>query len=354
MHRLRHHIVPALVAFAIATVVLAGTASAAVRGLVIKNSGSVVAQVVDGVVLGELSIPPGQISDPLEIFWLDDNLDEYQPASPPFGVTLVDEDSAIVHASHVGPWTFTVTGNDLGESSTTFVLTENASPVFTSVPVPTHCEEAHVEADGFVLRQNGVDLVHVWRGAVTGQLPAHLGLQSLPIEVVFLSPDSIEFIPDEPQFQLVLDIADSSVVTWRPVDQWSFRLTGEAIGQTPVTLKVFHIDHDDFVSPTMTAQTYSSADVSPTSGSVAFALKPPAPNPVRGAAHLEFSLSKTGATDLSIFDVNGRRVQQLVNAVMPAGPHVVEWHADQLRAGVYFARLATSAGTRVSRVVVTR
>jgi hypothetical protein len=354
MHRLRRYITPALVAFFIATFASFGTAFAAVRGLVVKNNGSVVAQVVDGVAQGELSIPPGQISDPLEIFWLDDNLAEYQPASPPFGVTLVDEDSATVHASPVAPWMFIVTGNNPGESSTTFVLTENGSPVFTSVPVETHCEEEHVEADGFVLRQNGVDLVHVWQGVVTGQLPAHLGQQSPPIEVVFLSPDSIEFIPDEPVFQLVLDIADSSVVTWRPVDQWSFRLTGEAIGQTNVTLKVFHIDHDDFVSPTLTAQTYGSVDVPATSGSVTFALKAPAPNPVRGATRLEFSLSKTGVADLAVFDVHGRRVQQLVNAVLPAGPHAVEWHADQLGAGVYFARLSTSIGTRVSRVVVTR
>ena len=226
------------------------------------------------------------------------------------------------------------------------------APVFVSAAVPSHSENAHVEADGFVLRQNGVTLTHVWRGVVTGGLPAHLGQASPPIEVIFLSPDSVEFIPDEPEFELRLDIADSSVVKWRSLDQWSFELLGESLGTTTLTLNVFHVDHDDFVSPTLVAQTYGSLATDPVAGRDGLRLASPFPNPVRGDATIRFDLPRAEQAEVGVFDVTGRRVAELANGPRAAGSHSTVWNTSGIRPGLYLVRLRTPSGERTTRVTV--
>jgi hypothetical protein len=226
--------------------------------------------------------------------------------------------------------------------------------IFTSVPIPTHSENEHIEADGFFLRQNGYVLLHVWRGAVNGRMPAHLGQTSPLFEVVFLSPDSTEFIPDEPEFELRLDIADSSVVKWRSEDQWTFRTVGAAVGTTNFTLNVFHVDHDDFVSPTLPAQTYASVGVDPPALAGGLTLAPPFPNPVQSRTSIRYALPRAQVAELSIFDVRGRRVSTLVDAVQPAGVHTIQWPVDALAPGLYLVRLRTTEGIRVTRAAVSR
>lgn len=338
----------------LAALLLPSLALAAVRGLVIKEAGSVVAAVVDGAVTGELAVPPGETSAEFELFWLDDVLAEYQPASPPFTLARLDANPALVTSTATGTWTFTITGHDPGSSETVFQLLDNGSPVFTSVPVPTHSEEAHVEADGFVLRQNGVTLVHVWQGVVTGQLPAHLGQVSPPIDVLFLSPDSLEFQPEHEEFELRLDIADSSVVRWRSLTQWSFELVGEALGATSFTLNVHHVDHDDFVSPAMPAQTYGSLGTGAGSLAAGLRLAPPYPNPASGRAALRFDLPRDETVELGVFDVTGRRVARLASGRLPAGSHRTEWNTSGVKPGLYLVRLRTPSGERSTRVMVGR
>lgn len=338
----------------VAGLLLPEMAVGAVRGLVVKENGSVLATVVDGVVTGEIAVPPGETSNPLEVFWLDDNLVEYQPASPPHSMDLIDGNPTFVTTQLTGTWTFTITGHDAGSSETTFRLLENGSPIFTSEPVPTHSENAHIEADGFLLRQNGSVILHVWQGAVTGQMTAYLGQTSPLIEVVFLSPDSTEFIPDEPEFELRLDIADSSIVKWRSEDQWTFRTVGGAVGTTTFTLNVHHIDHDDFASPTLPAETYSNVAVDPPAGATGLALAAPFPNPVASRAAIRYALPRAQAAELSVFDVRGRRVSTLLDGVQPAGVHTIPWVVDDLSPGLYLVRLRTSDGVRVTRAAVSR
>lgn len=348
MPRILRAVLPALAILLLSS----GVALGAVRGLVIKSAGSVVASVVDGDVTGELSIPPGETSGEFEIFWLDDNLDEYQPSSPPFTLGRIDANPTFVTTAATSTWGFTITGHDAGSSETVFQLLDNGTPVFVSAAVPSHSENAHVEADGFVLRQNGVTLTHVWRGVVTGGLPAHLGQTSPPIEVIFLSPDSVEFIPDEPEFELRLDIADSSVVKWRSLDQWSFELLGESLGSTTLTLNVHHVDHDDFVSPTLGAQTYGSLATDPVAGRSGLRLASPFPNPVRGDATIRFDLPRAEQAEVGVFDVTGRRVAELANGPRAAGSHSTVWNTSGIRPGLYLVRLRTPSGERTTRVTV--
>ena len=68
------------------------------------------------------------------------------------------------------------------------------------------------------------------------------------------------------------------------------------------------------------------------------------PNPFNPTTTIEFSLNQKSHTLLEIFNIEGKKVQTLVNQVLSAGPHKFEWNAnfsDNTKAptGIYFYRL---------------
>jgi hypothetical protein len=89
---------------------------------------------------------------------------------------------------------------------------------------------------------------------------------------------------------------------------------------------------------------------------VPFDLKTLSGNPFTGKASLEYSLDQGGATDLSIYDVQGRQVRSLVQGTAPAGHHTIDWDGRDdagtpVASGIYFARLRSGTGeTRVKLV----
>ncbi|NOY58188.1 MAG: T9SS type A sorting domain-containing protein, partial [Calditrichaeota bacterium] len=68
------------------------------------------------------------------------------------------------------------------------------------------------------------------------------------------------------------------------------------------------------------------------------------PNPFNPVTQIQYNLSKPGKVDLTIFDVNGKRVKQIVSEMQAAGQHAVEWSAENnlgqtVTSGIYFYRL---------------
>ncbi len=82
-------------------------------------------------------------------------------------------------------------------------------------------------------------------------------------------------------------------------------------------------------------------------------------NPVRDAARLRFELPRAMRFSLAILDVRGARVAELRRGVLDAGSHVVPWDGRTpagaaVPSGVYFARLETSEGISVAKLLVVR
>jgi flagellar hook assembly protein FlgD len=80
------------------------------------------------------------------------------------------------------------------------------------------------------------------------------------------------------------------------------------------------------------------------------------PNPSRADVAFALSLPRGGAVSLLVYDLQGRRVRTLVDAVLPAGEQRVLWDGRDsaghtASAGVYFARLMTPMGVRTRRIV---
>jgi len=75
-----------------------------------------------------------------------------------------------------------------------------------------------------------------------------------------------------------------------------------------------------------------------------YALSPCMPNPFNPSTTLRFSLPADAEVSLSIYDLSGRRIVELISEDMPQGNHEVEWRGKDsgglpVASGVYFYRL---------------
>ncbi len=88
---------------------------------------------------------------------------------------------------------------------------------------------------------------------------------------------------------------------------------------------------------------------------LAFALAAPSPNPsLAGRSRLVFDLPREAHVRLTVHDVRGRRMAELLNGAAPAGRHARHWDSSAVAAGVYFVRLEAAGFEAVRRLVVVR
>ena len=74
-------------------------------------------------------------------------------------------------------------------------------------------------------------------------------------------------------------------------------------------------------------------------GSHGFRLEQNVPNPFNANTNINFSLSNTEKTSLTIYDTYGRLVDQPVNEVMNPGNHTISINSDNFSNGLYFYTL---------------
>ncbi|MCX6640029.1 MAG: T9SS type A sorting domain-containing protein [bacterium] len=83
-----------------------------------------------------------------------------------------------------------------------------------------------------------------------------------------------------------------------------------------------------------------------------FALVGAYPNPFNPTTTISFTLPDAGSVKLSVFDVNGREVANLVNGYRTAGSHNVTFDASHLTSGVYIYRLFIGDQTASGKMVL--
>ena len=84
------------------------------------------------------------------------------------------------------------------------------------------------------------------------------------------------------------------------------------------------------------------------------------PNPSRGLTQIDFHLTENTTVNLSVFDVAGRKVAQLLaNRAVCAGPTRGVWdgtdqHGRDAASGVYFARLRAGGAEATAKILIMR
>jgi len=63
------------------------------------------------------------------------------------------------------------------------------------------------------------------------------------------------------------------------------------------------------------------------------------PNPFNGSTAVRFNVPRTADIEISVFDVSGRKVDNLATSRFSAGSHTVIWSPENLSSGIYFVRL---------------
>lgn len=87
---------------------------------------------------------------------------------------------------------------------------------------------------------------------------------------------------------------------------------------------------------------------------VGFRLHQNFPNPFNPSTEIEFSLDRSQLVRLTIVDILGRPVAELIHEERPAGLHRVSWNARTLAGGVYFARLQCGTTVDIRRMMFLR
>jgi hypothetical protein len=86
-----------------------------------------------------------------------------------------------------------------------------------------------------------------------------------------------------------------------------------------------------------------------------FVLAPVSPNPVHAEGTVRFTLPSASAVNLTVYDLQGRRVASLLSrAALAAGPHSISLQPAGWPGGVYFCRLDGSGATATRKFVVIR
>jgi hypothetical protein len=65
------------------------------------------------------------------------------------------------------------------------------------------------------------------------------------------------------------------------------------------------------------------------------------PNPFAGYTYISYSISKPEKVNITIYDMFGKEVAQLVNEYQAADSYIVRFDAGNLPEGMYFYKLVT-------------
>ncbi len=78
------------------------------------------------------------------------------------------------------------------------------------------------------------------------------------------------------------------------------------------------------------------------------------PNPFNPTTNIKFAVTNAGKITLSIYDVNGKKLEDLVNGSYSAGTYRVDWNASKYSSGIYFYTIVTNEFTDTKRMILVK
>ena len=78
------------------------------------------------------------------------------------------------------------------------------------------------------------------------------------------------------------------------------------------------------------------------------------PNPFNPTTHIRFNIPETAGAKLTVFNIMGEAVANLVDGVVSAGGHTVSWNAANMPTGVYFYRLESGNFSQTRKLLLVK
>lgn len=76
------------------------------------------------------------------------------------------------------------------------------------------------------------------------------------------------------------------------------------------------------------------------------------PNPFNPSTVIQFDVPKTSVVEITLFDINGKKIRTLINRQFSAGKYSVSFDGSHLSSGVYFYRLKTADFTQTNKMIL--
>ena len=83
-----------------------------------------------------------------------------------------------------------------------------------------------------------------------------------------------------------------------------------------------------------------------------YKLENPYPNPFNPIVNLDFSIPQNDMTNISIYDITGRLVQELFSDIKDAGYYSIQWNAINYASGIYFIKISTDNFIQTKKVTL--
>jgi hypothetical protein len=84
----------------------------------------------------------------------------------------------------------------------------------------------------------------------------------------------------------------------------------------------------------------------------AFQLGRPYPNPFNPSTSITYDVATDCKIELSIFDIQGRLVEELVTGQVKAGYHEIQWNAKSQASGMYILRMVTPKSAMTQKLIL--
>lgn len=83
-----------------------------------------------------------------------------------------------------------------------------------------------------------------------------------------------------------------------------------------------------------------------------FELKQNYPNPFNPETTIEFNINNSGNAHLSVYDINGRLIETLVNEKLSAGTYKLKWNGSNISSGIYYYTLKTENFSETKKMIL--
>ncbi len=84
----------------------------------------------------------------------------------------------------------------------------------------------------------------------------------------------------------------------------------------------------------------------------AFELHANYPNPFNARTMINYSLDEPGMVTISVYDILGRKIENVMSGYQEAGYHSLTWDAGSMSSGIYFYHITSGDNSQTRRMTL--